>query len=74
MCEIAEQASMRLRLVWAMAARLPMAIDRTDRMITHHLPVGANDQPSTSRTDDDGVKAASFGAEPMNIVTAVGAP
>ena len=74
MCEIVEYASMRFRLVWAMATILPSASDNTD-MITS-MPCQSPTAPpmESARMRMMNPKAAIFGAEPMNSVIAVGAP
>ena len=61
-------------LDWAMAMMLPKSIDNSDR--TSSMPcqsnASADSEPTSSRMAK--ANAASFGAEPMNSVTAVGAP
>ena len=65
---------MRLRLVCAIAAKLPTAIDSTERMISIACQSAeATIRPLTSMRMTM-AKAASLGALPMNSVTAVGAP
>lgn len=65
---------MRFRLVWAIAARLPMAIDRTDRMISIDCQSGAMaNRPLTSKRMTM-ANAANFGAVLISRVTEVGAP
>ena len=60
--------------VWAMAIRLPTAIDSTDKItsICCQSPCKAP-SPSTS-TRITSANAASLGAEPIYNVTEVGAP
>ena len=65
---------MRLMLVWAMAAKLPTAIDSTERisnMFCQSFETTSRPLTSTRMTM---TKAASFGALAMISVTAVGAP
>ena len=65
---------MRLMLVCAIAARLPIAIDSTDRITSICCQSTArSSSPLTSRRIAI-ANAASLGAEPMNSVIAVGAP
>ncbi len=69
-----EYASMRFRLLWAMAMMLPMPMESTARMAS--MPVQSScsaERPSTSRRISM-PKAAILGAELMNRVTGVGAP
>ena len=69
-----EKASMRFRLVWAMAARLPISSEATDSTASiccQSTAKGA--RPSTSRRITM-ANAASLGAPPIIRVTAVGAP
>ena len=74
MCEIVEYASIRLMLVCAIAAKLPIAIDSTD-MITSICC----QSPARSISPFTSIRiiianAASFGAAPMKSVIAFGAP
>ena len=74
MCEMVEYASMRLILVWAIAARLPIIMDITARMMS--IPCQSASiapMPSTSKRMTK-PNAASLGAEPIKSTTAVGAP
>ncbi len=65
---------MRLRLVWAMAARLPTASEATASTTSICCQSMARGiMPSTSRRIAM-PKAASSGAAPIIRVTAVGAP
>ena len=76
MCEMVEYASMRFRLVCAIAVMLPIASDATAMMISIHCHCSTRKSapsPVTSRRIMN-ANAASLGAEPMNSVTAVGAP
>ncbi|MNV79538.1 hypothetical protein D3C71_1730950 [compost metagenome] len=73
-CEMVEYASMRLRLVWPMAARLPTSsepIDSTASICCQSIANGS--KPSTSSRIVM-ANAASFGAPPIISVMAVGAP
>ena len=73
-CAMAEKASMRLRLVCATAARLPTSSDSTASTASICCQSKAKvGMASTSRRMTM-AKAASLGAEPINSVTAVGAP
>ena len=74
MCEMVEYASMRLRLVCAMAATLPMMSEATASTASMGCQSPASgSRPSTSRRMAM-AKAASLGALPMISVTEVGAP
>ncbi|MNJ67980.1 hypothetical protein D3C77_641920 [compost metagenome] len=65
---------MRLKLVCAMAVRLPIASDSTARIISIGCQSAARPcRPSTSRRSVM-AKAASLGAPPRISVTAVGEP
>ena len=73
-CEMVENASMRLRLVCAMAAKLPTTNDPIASSISICCQSSANgNMPSTSKRMKM-PNAASLGAPPINSVTAVGAP
>ena len=72
--EMVENASMRLRLVWAMAARLPSNSEPTESTMSICCQSMASDSmPSTSRRIMM-AKAASLGAPAIISVTPVGAP
>ena len=69
-----EKANMRLRLVCAIAARLPTNSEPMESTISICCQSGASgNMPSTSRRMTM-ANAASLGAPPMSRVTAVGAP
>ena len=69
-----EKASMRFKLLCAMAARLPRASEPTASTISICCQSGAiGSRPSTKRRMQM-AKAASLGAPPIIKVTAVGAP
>ena len=73
-CAMVENASMRLRLVCAIAARLPMTSEATASTVSiccQSMASGSN--PSTSKRITI-PKAASLGAPPIIKVMAVGAP
>ena len=65
---------MRLILVWAMAAKLPMAIDSTARIINIICQSAEATSRPLTNTRMTTAKAASFGALAMSSVTEVGAP
>ena len=74
MCEMVEYASMRLKFVCAMATTLPSAMEstaRTTSMSCQSVTMPESPSPRMRRMKP---KAASFGAEPMNIVIGVAAP
>ena len=74
-CEIVEYASMRLMFVCAIATRLPIPSDSTHSTISmsRQPPSCSGPKPSLS-TRQISANDASFGTEPMNSVTGVGAP
>ena len=70
-CEIAEYASMRLRLVCAIATRLPTTSDSTASGDQHVLPVGVERAEAVTRAGGTPARTTrSSGTEPMNSVTA----
>ena len=73
-CAMVENASMRLRLVWAMAARLPTSSEPTASTISICCQsIASGSMPCTSRRMQM-ANAANWGAAPISKVTAVGAP
>ncbi len=73
-CEMVEKANMRLRLVWAMAAKLPTskeATAKTANICCQSMAKGS--KPSTNKRMVM-AKAANLGAAAIIKVTAVGAP
>ena len=74
MWEMVEYASIRLMLVWAMAARFPSAMDNTASItsICCQSMARLSNEPTSKRIAM--ANAASLGAVPINNVIAVGAP
>ena len=69
-----EKASMRLRLVWAIAARLPISNEAmASRASICCQSMARGNKPSTSKRMTK-AKAASLGAPPISSVAEVGAP
>ena len=73
-CEIVEYASMRLRLVCAIATTLPMAIDSTASAISMSCQLACSPPRPSASNRYASANEPIFGAEPRNSVTAVGAP
>ena len=65
---------MRLRLVWAMAERLPINKDKTASTIIICCQSMANGSMPSTKSRIISAKAASLGAAAIINVTAVGAP
>ncbi len=74
MCEMVEYASMRFRLVCAMATRLPSAIEATARITSIACQSGAMPCSPLARSRITKANAAILGAPPMMIVVGVAAP
>ena len=74
MCEMVEYASMRFRLVCEMATILPSAMDNIARITSMPCQSPTAPASASARMRMIKPKAASFGAEPINNVMAVGAP
>ena len=74
MLAMVEYASIRLRLVCAMATKLPRTIESTDRTIS--IPCQSNAMPASAPASTRSVSAnaASLGAVPISSVIGVGAP
>src|SRR6185295_15534862 len=70
-----EYASMRFRLVWAMATRLPSPSDNTASTISmSRQPASCTGPRPSISTRHASANDAIFGTEPMSNVTGVGAP
>ena len=73
-CEMVEKANMRLRLVWAMAAKLPTSKEATAKMASICCQsMAKGSKPSTNKRMVM-AKAANLGAPAIIKVTEVGAP
>ena len=74
-CEIVEYASMRLRLVCAIATHVADAQRQHREHDQHVLPAGAVQRPEPFDEQAPGERErGDLGAEPMSSVTGVGAP
>ena len=73
-CAMVENANMRLRLVWAMAAKLPISKDDTAKTPSICCQSKASGCRPSTKMRKTMAKAASLGAPPIIKVTAVGAP
>ena len=73
-CEIVEYASMRLRLVCAIATMLPISSDSTASAISMSCQLRDHRIEAFCEHAERQPNEAIFGAEPMNSVTGVGAP
>ena len=74
MCEIVEYASIRLRLVCAIATTVPIAIDNTASTTSIWLQSGCDAPSASGRSRIASANAANLDAVPMNTVTQVGDP
>ena len=69
-----EYASIRLRLLWAIAARLPSSIEPTESSTSICCQSTARPSMPSTRRRMVIANAASLGAPPTSSVAAVGAP
>ena len=73
-CAIVENASMRFRLVCAIAVRLPITSEPTASTTSICCQSTASGSSPSTSSRNAMAKAASLGTEPMNAATGVGAP